>query len=553
VQARSAHTAYWRLRWAGRTLRTFRQRVEGGGVPELIRDRLAAREQNFLWTAEHLIFANPNSPYRPLLDLAGYDLPKLRQLVFSSGLDQALDQLCRDGVYVRVQEFKGVEPIVRRGRTLRVQAKDFVNPSARGVLHRQSGGSRSSGTVTSISMESLLDNVRLRRWMLERYGLLDRDVVVWSTYLSGLNSTVMHTMMGRPPRRWFSLSGRGVVPGATSDGAPATSRPISAQGDWATTLLVMAARMMTGLPVPRPVEMPADRVVEVARAISEMRAPQGILVKSFVNPALSLVLAADEAGLNLGDVAFLVGGEPLTPAKRRQFEDRGFKVYSNFGFSEFGGGGWLCPLGTEADDMHVLTDRVALRQYSRVVDRDGDTVPAYLFTGLLPHMRNVALNLESGDYGGLEERRCGCFLEEAGLRLHMHTVRSFEKLTAEGMAFIGPALINLLEETLPREFGGDGRHYQLVEGEDGQGRTRVFVLVSPQLGGVDEDAVRRTVLREIGGTHLSTAEGALIQQIWDRANTVQVLRREPLATSAGKIMHLHRDRGELRSAGNGQR
>jgi len=165
------------------------------------------------------------------------------------------------------------------------------------------------------------------------------------------------------------------------------------------------------------------------------------------------------------------------------------------------------------------------------------------------------VNVESGDYGGLEERRCGCFLDRLGFHQHIHTVRSFEKLTAEGMTFIGPDLVTLLEEVLPREFGGDSRHYQLVEAEDERGITRLYVLASPQLGKVDDAAMRRAVLREIRRRHLSAGPGRLIEQVWHEADTVQVLRREPLATASGKVLHLHRDRGELwrgsGSEGNG--
>ncbi len=374
-------------------------------------------------------------------------------------------------------------------------------------------------------MENLLDDARLRRWVLERYGLWDRDFVLWSTYLTGFKRTVQYTVMGRPPQRWFCYAD---------------------QGDWATTLLIKAARLLIGLSVPQPELIPSDRVLDVARYISWANTPRGILVTAFVNPALRLMLAAEEAGIRLGNVAFVVGGEPLTPLKRRQFEQRGFSVYSLFSSSESGPIAWACPVPQESDDLHVLTDRLALRQYQRTVDRDGATVAAYMLTSILPDARYVMVNMESGDYGGLEVRRCGCFLDSLGYHLHVFAIRSFEKLTAEGITFIGPDLITLLEEVLPREFGGDSRHYQLVEGEDSQGFTKLYVLASPRLGEVDHEALRQTVLREIGRRHLSQGTGPYVQRIWDGANTIQVLRREPLATATGKILHLHRDRGALR-------
>jgi hypothetical protein len=516
--------AYWDAQWFRGKLAVFRQHVTLAGFEELVRERLASRERNFLWSVEHLIFANPDSPYRPLLELAGYDLPKLRALVLTQGLDAALDQLRKDGVYVRVREFKGMEAAVRRGRTYRFQQEDFANPQTRGVMVAQSSGSRSGGTRTDISMASLLDGTRRRRWLLEGYGLWGRDVVFWGAYGDGLLTTARYTTMGRPPLRWICYHGL---------------------WNWKTTYLIKMVRLATGLPVPQPEAIPTDRVLDVARYISRANTPRGIQVNSSVSSALRLVLAAEEASINLGDVAFWISGEPLTPLKRRQFEERGSSVYSLFMTAECGEIACQCPVGEEADDLHVLTDLLALRQYQRAVDQDGATVPAYLVTSLLPHAPHVMVNVEVGDYGGLVERRCGCFLDRLGFHLHVHTIRSFEKLTAEAMTYMGPGLITLVEEILPREFGGDMRHYQFVEGEDGQGFTRLYVLASPQLGEIDNEALRNTVLRELG--QLSPYES-----IWGEARTIQVLRREPLATASGKVLHLHRDRGALWASNGGQ-
>src|SRR5262245_3421348 len=294
--------AYSDTQWVRGKLSPFRQHVASAGFEELVRERLASREHNFLWSLEHLIFANPDSPYRPLLDLAGYDLPKLRALVLTQGLDTALDRLREDGVYVGVREFKGMETTVRRGRTYRFRPKDFKNPQTRGVLAAQSSGSRSSGTRTDISMENLLDGTRQRRWLKESYGLWGRDVVLWAAHPWGLLTMARYTIMGRPPLRWFCSSGR---------------------GDWKTTVLIKLARLATGRPIPQPEPFTREQVLVVARDISRANTSRGILVNSSVSQALRLVLAAEEAGIKLGDVAFWVSGEPLTPLKRRQFDERG--------------------------------------------------------------------------------------------------------------------------------------------------------------------------------------------------------------------------------------
>ena len=53
-------------------------------------------------------------------------------------------------------------------------------------------------------------------------------------------------------------------------------------------------------------------------------------------------------------------------------------------------------------------------------------------------------------------------------RRHLHTIRSFEKLTAGGMTFVDTDVVRVLEEVLPRRFGGGPIDYQLIEDE---GRT----------------------------------------------------------------------------------
>lgn len=500
-----------------------RHRVTAAGVEQRIRDRLGRREELFLNVAERHIFGASKSPYRPLLDLAGYDFARLRQIVLSLGVDDALDRLWQDGVYIRIREFKGQEPARRGDHTFQFRQSDFANPDVAPVLQSWTSGSTRASVRSAVSAEEFLNSARVWGWLLEGYGLSDRDFVLWMTPRMGLRGVLTHIVLRRAPLRWFTLD----------------------RIDRTYTLFVHAARLITGLPIPLPQPMPADAVLQIARHIAAVNSSRGMIVQTMVSSALRLVLAAEEAGIRLGDVVFIMGGEPLTPTKRRQFETRGYGVISAFAFAEFGSAAWACSHGREPDDLHVLTDRLALRQYPRFVDHNGAAVSAYLFTGLLPDMRHIMVNMESGDYGGLETRGCGCFLERAGLRQHMHTIRSFEKLTAEGLTFVGPTLIGLLEEILPGEFGGTQADYQLVEAEDAGGQTRLYLLASPRLGPLDEGALRGTVLREIRDRHISPGDGRQIHRIWERADTIQILRRRPLATYTGKIHHLHRHDGTL--------
>ena len=138
-------------------------------------------------------------------------------------------------------------------------------------------------------------------------------------------------------------------------------------------------------------------------------------------------------------------GEPPTDAKVRQIERAGARFVSNYGMSEAGSVGAGCPKAGGSSDYHVYTDACALFTHPHHVEAFGITVPAFNLTTLLPMSSKVMLNVESDDFGVLEERDCGCPLWDLGLRLHVSRVRSYEKLNSEGMTFLGSDVITLLE------------------------------------------------------------------------------------------------------------
>ena len=54
-------------------------------------------------------------------------------------------------------------------------------------------------------------------------------------------------------------------------------------------------------------------------------------------------------------------------------------------------------------------------------------------------------------------------------------------MTGEGMTLIGTDMVRILEEDLPRRFGGSPLDYQLMEEEDERGFTRLSLVVSPDV------------------------------------------------------------------------
>jgi hypothetical protein len=162
-----------------------------------------------------------------------------------------------------------------------------------------------------------------------------------------------------------------------------------------------------------------------------------------------------------------------------------------------------------------------------------------LFTTLYPSAARLQLNVATGDYAVVERRSCGCTLGRAGLSLHIHRVRSYEKLATEGMNYVLDGLPEALEGTLPLEFGGGPGDYQLLEEEDAGGQTRLTLLIAPAVGMVDEAralACLQEALERSGGAHQYMARA------WQQYGTLRVRREEPHASSRGKVLPLHLDR-----------
>jgi hypothetical protein len=74
------------------------------------------------------VFANPSSPYLPLLRGAGAELGDVRHLVRTQGLEGALGSLYDAGVFVTLDEVKGRTSIERKGISIPVRQGAFDNP-----------------------------------------------------------------------------------------------------------------------------------------------------------------------------------------------------------------------------------------------------------------------------------------------------------------------------------------------------------------------------------------------------------------------------------------
>jgi len=256
---------------------------------------------------------------------------------------------------------------------------------------------------------------------------------------------------------------------------------------------------------------------------------------TFPSSAVALCLAASRSGIDLAGARFTLGGEPITDARLATLRAAGADVMPRYGSIECGPIAYGCLAGEYADEVPVLDDLHGLIQAGRTGAGHGLPAEALLVTSLHPRAPFTLLNVSMGDLGTLAARRCGCPLEALGWTAHLHTVRSFEKLTGAGMTFLGTDVVRVLEEALPVRFGGGPTDYQLVEDEGAEGGARLTLRVSPVLGPLDEAAVAEAFLTGLAAT--SPAERLMVATLRE-AGVLAVERSYPLPTRSGKQLHL---------------
>jgi hypothetical protein len=271
-------------------------------------------------------------------------------------------------------------------------------------------------------------------------------------------------------------------------------------------------------------------------------------VWTFASSAVLICQAASDAGLDIRGARFTGGGEPTTAARRVVVESTGAVLLPRMGATETDILAYACVNPAAADDMHFFDDRHALIQpgpgfgESTGGSGAGPPLPAktMLLSSLLPSAPILLLNVSMGDQAEVTRRSCGCGLERDGWGVHIHEVRSFEKLTAGGITLLDVDVIRVLEEVLPARFGGNPTDYQLLETLDGAGaRPEIRLLVNPALGEIDPAIVSDVFFTAIGG---GTDGERLMELQWRSAGVLRIVREQPRRTASGKILHLFLDK-----------
>jgi hypothetical protein len=251
---------------------------------------------------------------------------------------------------------------------------------------------------------------------------------------------------------------------------------------------------------------------------------------------MRLSRAAFDAGVDLHGAHFTLVGEPITEACLAVIRQSGATALPRYATIECGAVGLGCLAPGTPDDTHLLHDLHALIQPGQDGEPHGLPPLALFISSLRPTAPFILLNVSMGDQAVMTRRACGCPLERLGWATHLHTIRSYEKLTSGGMTFLDSDVIRVLEEILPGHFGGAPTDYQLVEDEAEDGRPRLRLLVHPGVGPLDPIKVADAFLAAIGA---GTGAERIMGLLWRDADLLRVERLAPRTTASGKILHLH--------------
>ena len=491
---------------------------------QVISERLRNREQNFLTVIQRGVYQNPKSPYLKLLRSAGCEFGDIESLVSRDGVEGTLQNLYDNGVYLSTEEYKGRRDIVRGGIRFPLRQSDLDNPFIPHWYQGQSSGTRSVGTRTTFDLRHKLEQSYYWLPILEASNALEVPLAIWKPVLpsmSGISHVLYFWIAGKPVARWFS--------------------PVDESGVQASVTHRLALRYLLygsrlwGARLVKPEFVGLLHADRVAGWMADTKNEYGgCSLSCSVSSGVKVCQAALSNNLDIQGTHFFVSGEPLTEAKRQLIESTGATVTPRYTTSELGRIGCGCTSNTATDDVHLVSDSIAVIQHRRKVEHTPVDVNAFLFTTILPTAPKVLLNFESDDYGVMETRSCDCIFGQLGFDRHLHSIRSFDKLTGSGMTVVGSDFVRILEEVLPRRYGGAPTDYQLLEEEDSRGQTRLSLIISPAVGEVDERDVINTILVEMGR---NDRIGALSASLWSQAEALCVKRMNPIPRS-GKVVTL---------------
>jgi hypothetical protein len=300
-------------------------------------------------------------------------------------------------------------PLLQRGPLeLQTTDADFDNPLLTRHYSASTGGSRGTGRRLRIDLDLLAHEAGYILEFQRGFDLQQRPLALWRPVpaaTAGLKTLLRYAKLGRRVERWFSQT------------------PFS---DWQQAILTHFT-LFCGPGLPKPEHVPVGQAAVVAGWLAaQVSAGRAAVLECIVSAAVRVGLAAGQARLEIAGSFFRIGGEPYTAAKAAVIAAAGCQAACNYSMSEIGTIGIACPETSERDDVHLLEDKLAAIQRSVTVGTS--SVPALVYTTLMPSCPKLMLNVESDDYAVLETRACGCPLGQLGFHRHISQIRSYEKL-----------------------------------------------------------------------------------------------------------------------------
>ena len=494
---------------------------------ERIKRTLESRAENFLDVIRTRVYEYPSSPYLRLLKVAGCEYSDLRTQVRRYGIEATLQRLAEEGVYLTADEFKGKKQVLRRGQSFHVCPKDFARQDWSGGFVAQSSGTTNQPVRFFGSLDWLSVRAPAIGVFLNAHNLLSASHAICEPILptgTGINNLLYNAKLGLKTDRWFS--------------------PKIGASSWVrreyylfTTNLIVLAGRLSGHLLPRPEFIEVADLKSIVLWVAAQRcAGRSSCIKTTASKAGRIASAALEMGVPLTGVTFISGGEPFTDSKRECIEKAGARAIPRYAHGGGINAGFGCANPQYTDEVHVNTSVLALISDPRPLPQECSSIHPLLFTSLHQSAPTLLLNVQNGDYATLIQRDCGCALEKIGFNLHLHSIRSFEKFTSEAMNYFYGDLFQFLERAIPSEFGGGPGDYQIVEEEDGQGQTRLSLVVHPAIGSLNEEKLLSRLYEHFGQ---GSRDNRLTSKIWQDAGTFRIIRRVPYASARGKILPLH--------------
>ena len=469
------------------------------------------REQRFLQKLQTSVYGEPRNPYHKLLAAAGCEFEDVRQMVGSDGLENALGRLAAAGVSVSYDELKGHTSIKRGSEAFDVQSSDFDDPSHRIDIVGSSAGTGGNPTRTTGSLAFIEQMAPHWAVFFEEHDCFHHPLIFWTPgHANVIGRHLRCAKFGQKYVHWF-----------------VSEKMTAAKDRLYAACLRWIARRATGCP--RPVSAPYDRPEIVLRSVLALLASGPVCMNTAPSAAVKLSLAAQERDVDLAGLTFMLGAEPLTPARRTAIEASGARAAPLYGSTEAPWIGGQCSHPEHPDEVHVLLDNYAVIGGG---DSDAEEQPL-LVTALHPFSPKILINADLADRAVIGRRRCDCLYDRMGCHATLHTIRSSDKITGYGVNIDVSDVAYVLEDALPRHVGGAVGDYQLIQEQDSNGLPRYSLFIDPRVGSVEPDTAKDRFYRELNRRR---SYYGFMTAILQKEHALQIRRASPRRAGHGKLL-----------------